>query len=75
MALTWLSGRHAVAQSLLAQQETVEEFLEQTTGDAIHGTMVFLTGDPSGVPFLGKHRWLRARAQNERVDFPGVLPK
>jgi KUP system potassium uptake protein len=67
IALTWLTGRRAVAFSLLAQQESVEEFLEQTTGDAIHGTMVFLTGDPSGVPFLGKHRWLRARAQHERV--------
>ena len=67
IAIIWLTGRRAVALSLLAQQESVEEFLEQTTGDAIHGTMVFLTGDPSGVPFLGKHRWLQTRAQRERV--------
>jgi KUP system potassium uptake protein len=31
------------------------------------GTMVFLTGDPAGVPFMSSHRWLRARAEEERV--------
>jgi len=67
IALTWLAGRRALAFAVLAQHETVEEFLAQATGDPINGTMVFLTGDPSGVPFLGKHRWLRARAQHERV--------
>ncbi len=67
MALTWFNGRRALAASLQAQQETIAEFLAQTTGDAVNGTMVFLTGDPSGVPFLGKHLWLQARANHERV--------
>jgi KUP system potassium uptake protein len=33
----------------------------------IDGTMIFMTGDPSGVPFLEKHRWLQSRAKHERV--------
>jgi KUP system potassium uptake protein len=31
------------------------------------GTMVFLTPDPRGVPFLARHRWIRDRAQEERI--------
>jgi KUP system potassium uptake protein len=70
MSLTWLAGRRIVARSLAEQQESIEEFLHQTgayAGAPPTGTMIFLTGDPSGVPFLGKHRWLRVRAQDERV--------
>jgi len=33
----------------------------------IDGTAVFLTGDPSGVPFVLHHTWLRARALHERI--------
>ena len=29
--------------------------------------MVFLTPDPRGVPFLARHRWIRDRAQEERI--------
>jgi KUP system potassium uptake protein len=30
--------------------------------------MVFLTGNPRGVPFIGgKHRWIRARADEEQI--------
>lgn len=70
LALTWLAGRRRVGLSLAEQQESIEEFLRDAAsapGGEMHGTMVFLTGDPSGVPFLGKHRWLRVRAQYERV--------
>jgi KUP system potassium uptake protein len=36
-------------------------------GDA-NGTMVFLTGDQHGVPFMsGKHAWVRERAERERI--------
>lgn len=69
-AVTWLEGRRCVARSLLDLQTPLDEYLRAalpTTAEP-QGTMVFLTGDPSGVPFInGKHRWIRARANEERI--------
>jgi len=70
IALTWLEGRRAIALSLHEQIEPVEQFLSETVDQPLvqsSGTMVFLTGDPNGVPFMLKHRWLRARAARERI--------
>ena len=70
IALTWLEGRRCIALSLHDQIEPIEQFLDETHDLPLphsNGTMVFLTGDPNGVPFMSKHRWLRARAQNERI--------
>ena len=63
-------GRRCVALSLHAQIEPVEQYLAETRGLALppaNGTMVFLTGDPNGVPFMMKHKWLRRRAYHERI--------
>jgi KUP system potassium uptake protein len=70
IALTWLEGRRCIAISLHDQIEPVEQYLSETRGLALpatNGTMVFLTGDPNGVPFMMKHRWLRRRAYHERL--------
>jgi KUP system potassium uptake protein len=70
IALTWLEGRRCIALSLHDQIEPVEQFLDETHDTPLphaRGTMVFLTGDPNGVPFMAKHRWLRARANHERI--------
>jgi KUP system potassium uptake protein len=70
IALTWLEGRRCVAKSLHEQIEPVEQFLTETYDQPLpvaSGTMVFLTGDPNGVPFMTKHRWLRMRAHHERI--------
>ncbi|HVA32924.1 MAG TPA: KUP/HAK/KT family potassium transporter, partial [Candidatus Baltobacteraceae bacterium] len=70
IALTWLEGRRCIAMSLHDQIEPVEQYLSETRGLALpaaEGTMVFLTGDPNGVPFMMKHRWLRQRAYHERI--------
>jgi KUP system potassium uptake protein len=70
IALTWLEGRRCIALSLHDQIEPVEQFLDETYASPLpdaNGTMVFLTGDPNGVPFMSKHRWLRARAHHERI--------
>ena len=70
IALTWLEGRRCIALSLHEQIEPVEQFLDETHDIPLphaRGTMVFLTGDPNGVPFMAKHRWLRARANHERI--------
>ncbi len=70
IALTWLEGRRAIAIRMHEQMEPVEQFLSETIDQPLvesTGTMVFLTGDPNGVPFMLKHRWLRARASRERI--------
>jgi KUP system potassium uptake protein len=70
IALTWLEGRRCIALSLRGEIEPVDQYLAETRGlvlPAPEGTMVFLTGDPYGVPFMTRHRWLRRRAYHERV--------
>jgi KUP system potassium uptake protein len=61
VAVTWLTGRRAVAQGLVAAQEPVDEFLKAQNGavaQPVTTTVVFFTGDPSGVPFVRNHLWL-----------------
>jgi KUP system potassium uptake protein len=69
-ALTWLEGRRCLGKALLALQIPLERYIREATpskGDA-KGTMVFLTGNQHGVPFIGSgHRWIRVRADEERV--------
>jgi KUP system potassium uptake protein len=65
---TWLEGRRCLAKALAEQQTPIETVLEKLpAGMAEQGTMVFLTPDPRGVPFLARHRWIRDRAQDERI--------
>jgi KUP system potassium uptake protein len=68
MSTTWLEGRRALARALAEQQIPIEDVLEKLpAGVGEQGTMVFLTPDPRGVPFLARHRWIRERAQEERI--------
>ncbi|GAC1582545.1 MAG: potassium transporter Kup [Candidatus Velthaea sp.] len=68
VSLTWLEGRRALAKALADQQIPLEDVLEKLPlGVGQEGTMVFLTPDPRGVPFLARHRWIRDRAQDERI--------
>ena len=68
LSLTWLEGRRCLSKALAEQQTPVEEVLEKLpAGMGERGTMVFLTPDPRGVPFLARHRWIRDRAQDERI--------
>jgi len=67
---TWLAGRRCVAKSLLELQMPLEEYVRGSTPstEPAKGTMIFLTGNPRGVPFIGgRHRWIRARADEEQI--------
>ncbi len=69
VAVTWLTGRRAVARALQASQEPVETFL-RSHGSLPHeptGSIVLLTGDPTGVPFVDQHRWLEPLLANEQL--------
>ncbi|HTW85855.1 MAG TPA: KUP/HAK/KT family potassium transporter [Candidatus Sulfotelmatobacter sp.] len=68
VSTTWLQGRRHLASALAAQQVSIDDVLEKLpAGMGESGTMVFLTPDPRGVPFLARHRWIRDRAQEERI--------
>ncbi|HEY4440574.1 MAG TPA: KUP/HAK/KT family potassium transporter [Candidatus Elarobacter sp.] len=68
ISTTWLEGRRCLSKALAEQQIPIEDVLEKLPpGMGEHGTMVFLTPDPRGVPFLARHRWIRDRAQEERM--------
>jgi KUP system potassium uptake protein len=69
IAITWLTGRRAIARALAAEQEPVETFFThhgELTGEP-QGVVVLLTGDPTGVPFVDKHPWLAALIANEEL--------
>lgn len=68
MSLTWLEGRRILVRVLAQQQTPVEEVLAKLPPtESTSGTMVFLTPDPRGVPFLARHRWIRERAHEECI--------
>ncbi|BDE07305.1 low affinity potassium transport system protein kup [Vulcanimicrobium alpinum] len=68
ISTTWLEGRRALSKALAEQQIPLEQVLDKLpSGMGEKGTMVFLTPDPRGVPFLARHRWVRERAQEERI--------
>jgi KUP system potassium uptake protein len=69
-AMTWLQGRRCVAKALLASQIPLEQYLREIrpNPEDAKATMILLTGDQHGVPFVGgHHQWIRARASEERV--------
>jgi KUP system potassium uptake protein len=77
VAVTWLTGRRAVARELRNQLEPVEQFAkEHAESPRRHdATIVLLTGYPEGVPLVNSHPWLH-RLVHERmvvlltVEFP-----
>jgi KUP system potassium uptake protein len=75
IAITWLEGRRGVAKVLTEQQMPVAEFLAQYPAlrKPAEGTLVLLTGDPSGVPFVRNHRWITPRLDRERVALLTVV--
>jgi KUP system potassium uptake protein len=75
IAITWLEGRRGVAKVLTEHQVPVAQFLAEYPAleRPPEGTMVLLTGDPSGVPFVMNHRWLIPRLERERVALLTVI--
>jgi KUP system potassium uptake protein len=69
IAITWLEGRRGVARVLADHQVPVAKFLAEQPKmtQPPEGSMVMLTGDPSGVPFVAQHRWIIPRLEHERV--------
>ncbi len=68
-AITWLTGRRAVARELHEYQEPVAQFLSEygTLAGPPMGAIVLLTGDPTGIPFVNQHRWLIPLIREEIV--------
>jgi KUP system potassium uptake protein len=71
-SITWLEGRRCVAKTLLDLQMPLAQYVKESrphdAKEKIRGTMIFLTGDQHGVPFMGgSHEWIRERADEGRV--------
>ena len=69
VALTWLTGRRAVARALRKQQEPVREFLERypASSGSPKRALVLLSGDPSRIPLVGSHPWLEPLVTDDLV--------
>ncbi len=76
VAVTWLTGRRAVARGLAAGQEPIDRFIKEygPQDTSPNGTIVFLTGDPTGVPFVKNHRWLGPLVADEQLVLLTVAP-
>lgn len=77
IASTWRAGRRRVALSYVEQSEPVEKFLAEVKdrlGTPLHGTAVFLTADPEGVPFVMRHHWAQTHSVDERIVLLTILP-
>lgn len=77
IASTWRTGRRRIAQSLVEQSQPVADFLDEVKdrlGTPFHGTAIFLTADPEGVPFVLRHHWARTRSVDERIVLLTILP-
>jgi KUP system potassium uptake protein len=76
IAVTWLTGRRAVARALAGEQEPMEDFLTEY-GELTHppkAAVVLLTADPTGIPFVNKHRWLAPLVAEERIILLTIVP-
>jgi KUP system potassium uptake protein len=75
IALTWLEGRRRMAIAFKARATPIDEVVrELPRGGDPAATMVFLTSDPNTVPFIADHRWIRARAREERIILLHIAP-
>jgi KUP system potassium uptake protein len=77
LATTWYEGKRRVVRSMAALAVPIDQFLAQVAAvppRSINGAVVFLTGDPEGIPYILQHQWLRLQALHERVILLTLLP-
>ena len=77
IASTWRAGRRCVAEAQRDQSQPVHDFLRSMQGRLgvrYHGTAVFLTGDPEGIPFVLFHHWARTHSIDEKIVLLTVIP-
>ncbi len=77
IASAWRAGRRRVAEVQVEQSQSVADFLEHS-GDRLgvpsHGTAVFLTADPDGIPFVLRHHLARTHSLDELIVLLTVIP-
>jgi KUP system potassium uptake protein len=65
---TWNRGRRRMMEGLAQQSMPVEKFLEEERDPTrLAGTAVFMAPDPTGIPFILHHNWLRDHIIHENV--------
>ena len=75
VSLTWLGGRRALAHSMASDLLPVEEFLKHyPRPQKSKGTMVMLTRDPGGVPFVKHHPWITTLMAEQSIVLLTLQP-
>src|SRR5580698_2619122 len=77
IAGAWRAGRRRVAIVQLEQSQAGRRFLRVVKGRLgvpYHGTAVFLTGDPEGIPFVLRHHWARTHSIDEKIVLLTIIP-
>jgi KUP system potassium uptake protein len=75
VAITWLTGRRAVARELRAGLEPIEEFSKEHPAltSPPRSAVVLLTGDPTGVPFKKSRPWLDPPMRDQLIVLLTVI--
>ncbi len=77
VAGSWRAGRRRLAIVQREQSQPVRAFLREVRGRLgvrYHGTAVFLTGDPEGIPFVLRHHWARTHSVDEKIVLLTIIP-
>jgi KUP system potassium uptake protein len=77
LATTWYEGKRRVLRSIAAYAMPLEEFtaqIGQVKAQPINGTAVFLTSEPTDIPYILQHQWLRLQALHDRVVLLTLTP-
>jgi len=75
ISLTWLRGRRALAHALAEDQVPIADYIAEHGRTMLpKGRAVMLTNDPSGVPFVRRHRWLPNFLDQKTVVLLTLMP-
>jgi KUP system potassium uptake protein len=72
MATTWIRGRRILIEALNRHTVPLQQFLRELDANAyprVHGTAVFMTGNPQGTPFALVNNFRHNKVVHERVLF------
>lgn len=73
--ITWNRGRRRLMASLGAHTMPLDQFVrELKEPTVISGTAFFLNPDPSGIPFVLQHQWVRSHITFDTVVLLTIVP-
>lgn len=75
ISLTWLRGRRALAQAMAADQIPLAQYMkEYVVPQHAKASIVLLTRDPTGVPFVCNHAWMPDQLSDKKIVLLTLAP-